>query len=88
MNDSMTTQSINTCYDDKDQENSTSLSNSTDHDDSHEEEPAEGDQSEYYCEEHDDHILLHDGYGGYYCEACDEEDDIYYKSDQQTNYSE
>lgn len=87
MTDSMTTQSIITCYDDKDQEDCASLHNSTD-DGSDEEEPAEGTESEYYCEEHDGEILLHDGCGGYYCEACDEEDDIYYKSNQEANDSE
>lgn len=33
-----------------------------------------GELSEYFCDEHPDYNLLHDGNGGHYCEECDMED--------------
>jgi len=41
-----------------------------------EEDPANGTESEHYCDEHQDEVLLHDGKGGHYCEVCDEEDGV------------
>jgi hypothetical protein len=37
--------------------------------------PEKGTISDYYCDcpEHENEELLHDGDGGYYCEACDGE---------------
>ena len=36
-------------------------------------EEQQGKESEYYCDIHEDLLLLHDGNGGYYCDRCDEE---------------
>jgi len=38
--------------------------------------PKKGDKSEYFCDEHPEHILLHDGDGGHYCDECDIGDHI------------
>lgn len=33
----------------------------------------QGAESEWYCDIHEDILLLHDGDGGFYCDECDEE---------------
>lgn len=38
-------------------------------------EPEKGEESEWYCDRHEDEKLLHDGMGGHYCELCDENPD-------------
>ena len=40
-------------------------------------EPKKGELSEHFCDEHPEHILRHDGDGGYYCDSCDTEDHIH-----------
>jgi exonuclease VII small subunit len=32
-----------------------------------------GAESEHYCDQHPDEVLLHDGFGGHYCDECDAE---------------
>jgi hypothetical protein len=34
----------------------------------------EGTESQWHCDQHEDHPLLHDGLGGYNCSLCDEKE--------------